>query len=52
MLLLKKVKNMVGITLKENHRDPIVDDLLTIYEQAAERGLSLGTSGTNGTSKK
>ena len=48
----KKVKNMVGITLKENHRDPIVDDLLTIYEQAAERGLSLGTSGINGTSKK
>ena len=48
----KKVKNMVGITLKENHRDPIVDDLLTIYEQAAERGLSLGSSGTNGNSKK
>ena len=48
----KKVKNMVGITLKENHRDPIVDDLLAIYEQASERGLNLGTSGTNGTSKK
>jgi phosphate starvation-inducible protein PhoH and related proteins len=48
----KKIKGLAGITLKQNHRDPIVDDLLTIYEQAAERGLSLGTSGINGTSKK
>jgi phosphate starvation-inducible PhoH-like protein len=48
----RKVKNMVAITLKQNHRDPIVEDLINIYEEAAERGLNLGTSGTNGRSKK
>jgi len=26
--------------------------LINIYEEAAERGLNLGTSGTNGTSKR
>ena len=45
------VKNMVGITLKENHRDPIVDDLLLIYEEAAERGIISSSSGTSGKSK-
>ena len=48
----RKVKNMTAITLKQNHRDPIVQDLINIYEEAAERGLNLGTSGTNGTSKR
>jgi len=48
----RKVKNMAAITLKQNHRDPIVEDLINIYEEAAERGLNLGTSGTNGTSKR
>jgi len=48
----RKVKNMAAITLKQNHRDPIVQDLINIYEEAAERGLNLGTSGTNGTSKR
>ena len=48
----RKVKNMVGITLMENHRDPIVDDLLQIYEEAEERGINLGSSGTSGKSKK
>src|SRR5210317_321826 len=48
----RKVKNMTAITLKQNHRDPIVEDLINIYEEAAERGLNLGTSGTNGRSKK
>ena len=43
---------MAAITLKQNHRDPIVEDLINIYEEAAERGLNLGTSGTNGTSKR
>jgi len=47
-----KVKNMVGITLIENHRDPIVDDLIQIYEDAAEKGITLGLSGTNGKPKK
>ena len=36
----------------ENHRDPIVDDLLEIYEEAAERGIVKGSSGTSGRSKK
>ena len=48
----RKVKNMTAITLKQNHRDPIVQDLINIYEEAAEQGLNLGTSGTNGTSKR
>jgi len=29
----KKIKNMVALTLLENHRDPIVDDLIDIYEE-------------------
>ena len=48
----RKVKNMLGVTLMENHRDPIVDDLLDIYEEAAERGITTGSSGTSGRSKK
>ncbi len=48
----RKVKNMCAITLKQNHRDPIVDDLLEIYEEAAEIGIINGSSGTSGRSKK
>jgi phosphate starvation-inducible PhoH-like protein len=48
----RKIKNMASITLIENHRDPIVDDLLKIYEEAAEQGLNFSTSGINGNSKK
>ena len=48
----RRVKNMVGITLFQNHRDPIVDDLLEIYEEAAERGIVKGTSGVKGKSRK
>jgi phosphate starvation-inducible PhoH-like protein len=48
----RKVKNMCAITLKQNHRDPIVDDLLEIYEEAAEIGIITGSSGTSGKSKK
>jgi phosphate starvation-inducible PhoH-like protein len=48
----KKVKNMCGITLKQNHRDPIVDDLLEIYEEAQEIGIITGSAGTSGRSKK
>ena len=36
----------------ENHRDPIVEDLINLYNDAYEKGLTLSTSGTNGTSKK
>ncbi len=48
----KKIKNLCAITLKQNHRDPIVEDLINLYNDAYEQGLSLGTSGTNGNSKK
>ena len=48
----KKIKNLCAITLKQNHRDPIVEDLINLYNDAYEKGLTLGTSGTNGTSKK
>lgn len=29
----KRIKNLEGITLMENHRDPIVDDLIQVYEE-------------------
>ena len=48
----RKIKNMVGITLKQNHRDPIVDDLLQMYEEAAEIGITTGSAGTSGRAKK
>jgi len=48
----RKVKNMCAITLKQNHRDPIVDDLLQIYEEAAEIGITTGSAGTSGKAKK
>ena len=47
----RKVKNMSGVTLLKNHRDPIVDDLIKIYEEASERGI-LTTSGSSGKSRK
>ena len=28
-----KIKNLASITLLQNHRDPIVDDLINIYEE-------------------
>lgn len=33
----KKVKNMVAISLKTNHRDPIVDELLYLYNEFYEK---------------
>ena len=48
----RRIKNMCSITLLQNHRDPIVDDLITLYEDASEQGLKLGSSGTSGRSKK
>src|SRR6056300_594980 len=47
----RKIKNMLGVTLMENHRDPIVDDLLEVYEEAAERGITTGSSGSSGRKK-
>jgi len=36
----RRVKNMCAISLMNNHRDPIVDDLLEVYEEAEERGIT------------
>lgn len=33
----KKIKNLESITLHKNHRDPIVDDLLLVYEEENAR---------------
>lgn len=41
----KKIKNLEAISLKTNHRNPIVEDLILYYEEAIEQGLQLGTSG-------
>ena len=38
----RKIKNMVGVTLMQNHRDPIVDNLIEIYEEAGEKGITNG----------
>ena len=49
---MRTIKNAVGITLFQNHRDPIVDDLIQVYEEANAQGIKLGSSGTAGRSKK
>ena len=46
----RRIKNMVAVTLMNNHRDPIVDDLLEVYEEAEERGLA-GIQGSSGRKK-
>jgi phosphate starvation-inducible PhoH-like protein len=43
----KKIKNLEAITLKQNHRDPIVEALIEYYESAKEQGIQLGTSGVS-----
>ena len=48
---MRSIKKGIGITLLKNHRDPIVDDLIQIYEEASERGI-LTTSGSSGKSRK
>ena len=48
----RRIKNMCSITLKQNHRDPIVDDLISLYEEAAEIGITSSSTGTSGRSKK
>jgi phosphate starvation-inducible PhoH-like protein len=47
----RKVKNMCAISLKTNHRDPIVEDLIGLYEEAEERGINFGTAGSSGRGK-
>ena len=41
----KKIKNLEAISLKTNHRNLIVEDLINLYDSAIEQGMSLGTSG-------
>ena len=48
----RKVKNMCSITLIQNHRDPIVDNLIEIYEEAENKGIIKGTSGTSGKARR
>jgi len=48
----KRIKNLEAISLKQNHRDPIVEDLINLYNDAYEKGVTLGTSGITGNSKK
>ena len=47
----RKVKNLCGVTLVTNHRDSIVEDLINIYNEAEEKGIYLGTSGSSGRHK-
>jgi hypothetical protein len=42
---------MCAISLKTNHRDPIVEDLINIYEEAEENGINLNSSGSSGKNK-
>lgn len=48
----RRVKNMCSITLLQNHRDPIVDDLILIYEEAENRGILKSSSGSSGRTKR
>ena len=48
----RRIKKMTSITLMQNHRDPIVDDLIEIYEEAEKKGIFKGTSGSSGKAKK
>tara|TARA_R110000787_G_scaffold230998_1_gene338464 strand:+ start:565 stop:1296 length:732 start_codon:yes stop_codon:yes gene_type:complete len=42
----RRVKDLCAITLTTNHRDSIVEDLINLYNEAEEKGVSLGTSGS------
>ena len=35
-----KIKNLVGIKLNTNHRNPIVEDLIELYNDAYEKGMT------------
>jgi phosphate starvation-inducible PhoH-like protein len=43
----KKIKNLEAITLFQNHRDPIVGDLINYYEEQKEIGVQISTSGNS-----
>jgi len=42
----RRIKNMCAISLKTNHRDPIVEDLINLYKEAEEQGATIYTSGS------
>ena len=42
----KKIKNLAAISLKTNHRNPIVEDLISYYEDAYENGITLSNLGS------
>ena len=42
----KKIKNLAAISLKTNHRNLIVEDLISYYEEAHEKGITLLNSGS------
>ena len=48
----KKIKGLAGITLKQNHRDDIVESLIDLYNEEYEHRQNLGSSGTSGNSRK
>ena len=48
----KKIKGLTGITLKQNHRDDIVESLINLYNEEYEHRQNLGSSGTSGNSRK
>src|SRR6056300_1443044 len=43
----RRIKNLCAITLTTNHRDEIVEDLISLYNEAEEQGINLGTSGSS-----
>ena len=42
----RKIKNLEAITLKTNHRNEIVEDLIEYYNTAIDKGVSITTSGS------
>ena len=48
----RRIKKMTSITLMQNHRDPIVDDLIEVYEEAEKKGMFKGSSGSSGKNRK
>ena len=44
----RKIKDLCAISLKTNHRHPVVEDLIEYYADAIEQGTNLGSSGSSG----
>jgi len=42
----RKIKNLEAITLKTNHRNEIVEDLIEYYNTAIDKGVSITASGS------